>query len=85
MKEFVITVQDPVGIHARPAGLIVKQTQRLQSEVRIRCRDREVDGKKLFALMSLGAKAGDRLTVTITGESAEEESRLLRAFMEKNL
>ena len=85
MKEFVVMVRDPVGIHARPAGLLVKEAQSMQSEVRIRCADKEADGKKLFSVMRLGAKTGDRLTVTVTGAREEEESRFLRAFMEKNV
>lgn len=85
MKEFTVTVQDPVGIHARPAGLLVKETQNLKSDVRIVCREKEADGKRLFAVMSLGAKHGDTLTVTVTGEHEEEEARNLRAFMEKHL
>lgn len=85
MKEFVVMVRDPVGIHARPAGLLVKEAQRMESDVRIRCADKEADGKKLFSVMRLGAKTGDRLTVTVTGEREEEESRYLRAFMEKNV
>lgn len=85
MKEFVVTVRDPVGIHARPAGLLVKEAQALQSEVHIVCREREADAKRLFAVMSLGAKNGDTLTVTVTGEHEEEEARNLRAFMEKHL
>ncbi len=85
MQSFTYKIQDPLGIHARPAGLLVKEAQRMESDVRIRCADKEADGKKLFSVMRLGAKTGDRLTVTVTGEREEEESRYLRAFMEKNV
>ena len=85
MRSFEYTVTDPVGIHARPAGLLVKEAQRMESDVRIRCADKEADGKKLFSVMRLGAKTGDRLTVTVTGEREEDDSRFLRAFMEKNV
>ena len=51
MKEFTYTVTDPNGIHARPAGLLVKQLKAYKSTVTIFKGDKNVDMKKLLALM----------------------------------
>ncbi len=71
MKEFSYTITDPNGIHARPAGVLVKQLKGFQSSVTIFKGDKNVDMKKLLALMGLGVKQGDTVTVKIEGEDEE--------------
>ena len=68
MKEFTYTITDPNGIHARPAGLLVKQLKAFKSTVTIFKGDKNVDMKKLLALMGLGVKQGDAVTIKVEGE-----------------
>ena len=75
MKEFSYTVKDKVGIHARPAGLIVKLCKEFKSEIYIKKDEKEVKADKLIAIMSLGIKEGDTVTVFINGEDEEEAYR----------
>ena len=82
MQKFEITVTDENGIHARPAGLLVKEAQKLSSDVSIACREKSADGKKLFALMALGAKCGDTLTVSVTGINEKADAATLYRFMQ---
>ena len=56
MKEFSFVIQDPAGIHARPAGVLVKQAMTFQSTVRILKGDKTGDLKRIFSVMALGAK-----------------------------
>ena len=58
MKEFQYVIQDPVGLHARPAGLLVKQAAGFQSKVTIESGGKSADARKLIMLMSLGIKQG---------------------------
>lgn len=81
MQKFEFTVTDENGIHARPAGLLVKEAQKLSSEISIACREKGADAKKLFALMSLGAKCGDILTVTVSGINEKADAAALYRFM----
>lgn len=67
MTKITYTIQDQDGIHARPAGLIVKKMKEFQSNITLACGKETVDIKKLFALMGLGAKQGDIITVTADG------------------
>lgn len=87
MKSFDYTVKDELGIHARPAGLLVKEVKKYQSKITI---TKEKDGKnadagRLMAVMTMGVKCGD--TVKVSAEGADEEAALegIRAFFEANL
>jgi phosphocarrier protein len=81
VKEFAYTIKDPVGIHARPAGLLVKKAQEFQSRVTVRQGEKSADMKKLFALMGLGVNHGDEITVTVSGEDEDSASLALEAFL----
>ena len=82
MKEFQYTVKDENGIHARPAGLIVREAQKYGADITIECRDRSASLKKLLSVMGLGIKKGD--TVTVRSSDGSDISGLL-TFFENNL
>ena len=86
MKQFQYTVTDPVGIHARPAGLLVKAAKALDSTITVV----KGDGKsavavKLMALMGLGIKQGDTVTVTVEGGNEEANAAAMEQFFKDNL
>ena len=86
MKEFNYTIKDDVGIHARPAGLLVKEAEKFKSEIEIRTQTgKSADAKRLFPLMSLGVKTGDTITVLIAGKDEAEACTSIQAFLEENL
>ena len=71
MREFEWEIRDEYGIHARPAGLLVKEASKFQSEIQIIKEEKEADGKKLFGVMGLGVKCDDKIKVIITGSDEE--------------
>ena len=85
MKEFKYGITDTEGIHARPAGILVKQAAGYQSAVKIAKGDKSADAKRIFGVMGLGVKTGEE--VTITAEGADEEPAIaeLEAFFYENL
>ena len=83
MKEFTYTITDPNGIHARPAGLLVKQLKAFKSTVPIFKGDKNVDMKKLLALMGLGVKQGDAVTIKVEGEDEEACAAALEKFLKE--
>ena len=86
MKEFTYIITDPVGIHARPAGLLVKAAKALDSTVTIAQADgKSAQATKLMALMGLGIKQGDTVTVTIEGGTEETNCAALAKFLADNL
>ena len=64
MKQFDYTIQEAVGIHARPAGLLVKEVKKYKSTVTVIKGDKSSNALKLMALMGMGVKCGDTVTVT---------------------
>ena len=72
MKEFKYVVTDNEGIHARPAGELVKLVKGFESTIFIEKEGKKVDCRKLLALMGLGVKKGHRLRFTAQGADAEQ-------------
>ena len=86
MKQFQYTITDPIGVHARPAGLLAKAAKAVDSTVTIA----KADGKsaaatKLMALMGLGIKQGDTVTVTVEGGNEEANAAAMEQFFKDNL
>ena len=85
MKEFKHVINDPLGLHARPAGMLVKAVAGYASTVTITTPTGKADAKRLMAVMRLAAKQGMELTVTVSGADEENAAAELKAFLEANL
>ena len=85
MRTFEYTIKDKLGIHARPAGLLVNAVRALDIEVTVTKGAKTVGGAKLIALMGLGVKCGDTITVTVSGGDERASENALKEFLEKNL
>lgn len=84
MKEFTYTITDELGIHARPAGLLVKETGKFKSNIALECNGKTADAKKIFSIMSLAAKHGDKISVKIEGDDEIEACEKLEVFFKSN-
>ncbi len=84
MKEFKYTVTDPVGIHARPAGILVKEAKNFASKITITKGEKSADMRKLLALMGLGVKQGEEVTVQIEGDDEEACAAYIEKFFSEN-
>ena len=86
MKTFDYTVKDELGIHARPAGLLVKQIAEIKSNVTIavKAKDKSADAKRLMAVMKMAVKQGDVVTVTIEGEDEDTAAPQIEQFFKEN-
>ena len=87
MKQFTYTITDPVGIHARPAGLLAKSDKGLDSTVTVSKADgsKSAAATKLMALMGMGIKTGESVTVTIEGGDEEANAAAMEQFFKENL
>ena len=59
MKTVEYTITDELGIHARPAGMLVKEAAQFKSSIKIAGPKKEVDAKRIMGVMSMGVKQGD--------------------------
>lgn len=85
MKSFQYVVKDELGIHARPAGLLVKEAKNFTSKIMVKSGDKEADATRLMAVMALGVKKGN--SVTVTAEGADEDAAIagIKKFFEAQL
>lgn len=85
MKEFNYKITDALGIHARPAGLLVKLATNFASDIKLCAKGKEVDAKRIMAVMGLGVKAGDTMRVIANGEDESSAISELQKFCNETL
>lgn len=85
MKTFTYTIKDKIGIHARPAGLLVKKAKEFESIITIEKNGKTAAATKLMAIMSMGIKFGDTINVTIEGADEDKAATEMEAFFSANL
>ena len=85
MRKFEYTVRDALGIHARPAGLLVKLAKTLDSEITLSKGDRSASATRLMALMNLGVGQGDVIAITIQGGNEARSEQVIASFLTEHL
>ncbi|MEE1197100.1 MAG: HPr family phosphocarrier protein [Lachnospiraceae bacterium] len=85
MTEFKYVITDELGIHARPAGMLVKEAKKFASTIKLATAAKTVDAKGIMGVMSLGAKKGDEVTITADGADEADAAAALEAFFKANL
>ena len=83
MKEFKYTITDPEGIHARPAGELVKAAKQFTSTIKLAKDGKSGDCKKIFGIMAV--KNGQEVTLTFEGEDEEAAYEAVSQFMKENM
>lgn len=74
----------PQGIHARPAGLLVKEAKKFESNISVFKGARKGDLKKIFTIMALGVKQGETIKVQVEGADEEQAASAVEAFLKEN-
>lgn len=67
-----LKIQNRLGLHVRPAAMLVQTTNKFKSEILIKKNDMEVNAKSILGIMMLAAEYGSSLVLTVSGEDAEE-------------
>ncbi|OAL10260.1 phosphocarrier protein HPr [Candidatus Mycoplasma haematobovis] len=83
MKSFTYTVQDKVGIHARPANKLVQALNAYKSKVTIKFGEKEANAKSLINLMALGLQYQSQVEFVIEGEDEEKVLNELPAILDR--
>lgn len=81
MAEKTVTIQNPTGLHARPASLLVQQASKFSSTIKLIKDNKEVDAKSLLGVMSLAVRENDSVTVRAEGTDAEEAVEKVADFL----
>lgn len=85
MKTTTYTIQDELGIHARPAGVLVKEVKKFQSKITLEGNGKKAEAGKLLAVMGMGIKHGTEITITAEGLDEDEAIAAMETFFKENL
>lgn len=72
MKKEKVILQNENGLHARPAGELVRLVSTFKSDVSLTVNDKKINAKSILAIMSLGIKKGSEIEIECNGEDEEE-------------
>ena len=85
MKSFSYVIKDELGLHARPAGLLVKEVKKFTSTIMLECGDKKAAAKGLMGVMGMALKQGNEVIVTAEGDDEDTAIAALEAFFQANL
>ena len=85
MTEFEYTIVDKEGIHARPAGVLVKAAGQFESRITAENKGKTVDLKSIFAVMSLAAKCGEKIIIRAEGSDEKKAIEEMEKVLKQNL
>lgn len=85
MKEFKYVVMDELGLHARPAGLLVKEAAKYKSTITVDNGVKKADARRIMGIMAMGVKKGAEVTVTVEGEDEDVAFEAIQKFFSENL
>jgi phosphotransferase system HPr (HPr) family protein len=78
----MLTLTNKVGLHARPAGALVRVAKQFQSEIKVTHRDKDANGKSILSILSLGAEKGALVTIQADGADADDALNALRDLVQ---
>ena len=85
MRSFDYVITDEVGIHARPAGLLAKEITKFAGcTVKIAKGEKSAEARRLMAVMGLGVKKGDTVTVSVEGGDEDAAIAAIEEFFKAN-
>ena len=84
MKELKYVITDPLGIHARPAGKMVKLAGGYKCDIQIIFSGKTANAKRIMGVMALSVKQGNEITITFSGEDEEQAAQAINKFLAEN-
>jgi phosphocarrier protein HPr len=82
MMEKQVTIRNKLGLHARPAAMLVQTASKFAAKIKIVKDGQEVDGKSIMGLMTLAANAGSLLTLVADGSDENDALQAIEQLIE---
>ncbi|GAB2990985.1 PTS-dependent dihydroxyacetone kinase phosphotransferase subunit DhaM [Amycolatopsis acidiphila] len=79
-----LVLHNEVGLHARPAAVVARTLAGMEADVSVVLGDQEADAHSVLALMSLGARKGDRIEIRARGAQATQALEAVKGLVEGN-
>jgi phosphocarrier protein len=84
MVEVVVIVRSDVGLHARPAALLVQEASKYQSAITIHCGERSGNAKSILGVLGVGAGRDAQITIRVEGTDEAQALAGLKSLVENN-
>ena len=84
VMETSLVITNKVGLHARPAALLVQTAAKFQAKIQVQLDERTVNAKSILNVLKLGATLGSIITVRAEGEDAEQAIAALTDLVHRN-
>ena len=85
MKQIKMMIQNPTGLHARPAKVFVDIAKGYQSDIIVFCGEKKANAKSLISMLTLGVESGSEITIQVLGQDEVEAIRALEGAVEDGL
>lgn len=82
MKEIVITVKNPTGLHTRPGTEFVQLAKTFESDIIVKKGEKEANAKSIVKLLKIGISCGDEITVSASGSDEDKAIASLISYIE---
>lgn len=83
-RKKTFTIKNKVGLHARPASILVQTANKFKSDIKIEKDGRIVSAKSILGVLSLGAEKGSTIIVTVDGVDEEEALKTIEDLVNNN-
>ena len=83
MVERKIEVTNKLGLHARPAAMLVQNASKFKSEIRLQKEDVEANAKSILSVMMLAAEIGSFVTIKAQGEDEQQAVEAIAKLFEE--
>lgn len=84
MKEITYTIQNALGVHARPAAVLAQCAMNYKSAIMYQSKGQKADGRDVLEILALQLKQGDDLKITVEGPDENEAFTALQAVLSKD-
>lgn len=85
MKQLDVTIENPTGLHARPAKIFVNTAKKFSSKIQVSYGEKQVNAKSLIAMLTLGVKKGGHINITIDGDDENDAFHALEQIFATGL
>ncbi len=81
--ETSVVIINKVGLHARPARLLVQTAAQFRSQIQLQHGEKTANAKSIVGVLKLGVVLGDTITLRAEGEDAEEAVKTLTSLVDR--
>jgi phosphocarrier protein len=85
MQELKYVITDPLGLHGRPAGSLVKLAAKYTCDIQLGTPAKMVNAKRIIGVMAMVIKQGQEMTMTFSGEDEAEAAAAIKAYLAENM